>query len=152
MKSCGCVKADTTFFHPDYTVGPGVSPVSATSCLAARGLVVRLTAGGELRPALKVCNCCAYYSMKLCNAACTWCTYHAHQALPDGERTRCLSASARNWRVSKCRKKNARPHGSTPGVWHRNLRIWPCSDRMVEILGASAPLRATGRKKESALR
>jgi hypothetical protein len=67
-QSCGDDKVDTTFFHPDYTVGPGVSPVSATSVLVARGLVMRLTAGGELRPALKVCNCCAYYSMKLCNS------------------------------------------------------------------------------------
>lgn len=39
------------FFHPDYTVGFGISPKSAY----ARGLtaICRITAGGELHPAPK---------------------------------------------------------------------------------------------------
>ena len=38
---------DTIFFHPDYTVGPGVSPGHAFR-------LAGYTAGGELPPALKI--------------------------------------------------------------------------------------------------
>jgi hypothetical protein len=36
-----------SFFHPDYTVGIGVSPIQRSFALAD------FTAGGEVRPALK---------------------------------------------------------------------------------------------------
>jgi hypothetical protein len=38
-------------FHPDYTVGPGVSPDLLTS---RRGPLAGCTAGGELHPALRI--------------------------------------------------------------------------------------------------
>ena len=52
----GRVKQFAAFFHPDYTVGIGITPNStAQHGCAARGLagMRRITAGGEFRPALK---------------------------------------------------------------------------------------------------
>ena len=40
------------FFHPDYTVGTGISP--AQLLLAGSSASCRITAGGELRPAPKL--------------------------------------------------------------------------------------------------
>lgn len=59
------------FYHPDYTVGSGISP---ESCLSARGLAqihgaLRrpvITAGGDLHPALKICVCFLAYYTLLC--------------------------------------------------------------------------------------
>ena len=56
------------FYHPDYTVGSGISP---ESCLSARGLAQThgasrrpvITAGGDLHPALKtVFHFFSYYN------------------------------------------------------------------------------------------
>ncbi len=59
----------STFSHPDYTVGAGISP---GSCLSARGLLVtEITAGRELVPpkephhAPKVCVAFLIYSMSI---------------------------------------------------------------------------------------
>ena len=48
-------KAVCIFFHPDYTVGSGVTPNHASTA-AARALfrLAGFTAGGEFHPALKI--------------------------------------------------------------------------------------------------
>jgi|GEM_PF-6212617 hypothetical protein len=49
------------FFHPDYTVGTGVSPVHAF-------LLADYTAGGEFHPALKNICAVAEFSVVSCRA------------------------------------------------------------------------------------
>jgi len=47
----------TILFHPDYTVGPGVSPDLLTQAFRKkRKALAGYTAGGELHPALRTQN------------------------------------------------------------------------------------------------
>ena len=45
----------TILFHPDYTVGPGVTPDLLTQGILTKAKALAgYTAGGELRPALRI--------------------------------------------------------------------------------------------------
>ena len=49
--AAGKARSRTILFHPDYTVGPGVTPDLLT--LSQRKALAGYTAGGELHPALR---------------------------------------------------------------------------------------------------
>ncbi len=51
--AAGKARSRTILFHPDYTVGPGVTPDLLTLWLWPKALA-GYTAGGELHPALRM--------------------------------------------------------------------------------------------------